>query len=383
MLRCTLPLGLWIALFCSVSFSQPWTAALFRDTHHDFGAIARGAKAEHAFLFENPTDDEIHIAMIRSNCGCATVRIQDGKRSIAPGQTTAIIASLNSASFVGARSATITIALDKPGPAELQLHLKAYVRSDVRIQPGRVEFGAIAGGRAAERSIQVSSSGRYSWGIVQIKCQHPHLRCEAVETARDWNQVSYEVRVKLDGKAGPGYLRDRLILVTNEPQQREIPVPVEARILPDITVSPAMLFLGVVAPGQEVNRQLVVHAKKPFRITAVKADGENLEIDLATGKTPKPLYLVPVTFRAGLQPGKVAHTIHIETDLEGRAITVPASALVAAPPLDVPVSLGGRLPILQRLLGGSRPASPAAGSAPLPSLPATPLTGQPAAQRFR
>lgn len=414
--RSLLP-GFLMAICCSTAFCQPWTADLLDHTDHDFGTVARGAKAEHAFLLQNRTAEEIHVAMVRSSCGCATVRIRDGKRSVAPGQSTAIVAAINSTAFVGARSATITVTLDKPAAAELQLHVKVHVRGDVAIQPGRVEFGAVAGGRAAERSIQVSSSGRYSWGIVEVKCPHPHLRCEVAETGRAWSRVSYEVRVHLDREAAPGYLRDHLTLVTNEPQQREILVPVEARILPEITVSPSALFLGVVQPGQEVNRQLVVHGKKPFRIVGMKADGESLAIDFQTSNTPKPLHLVPVTFRARSQPGQVMHTIHIETDLEGGAIAVPASALVGSsqpvekslsqdrrgpthfaesseqnepvplsrpiapkaiagktPPADPASSWSGRLPIFQRLLTGSshpsQPGSPTVSPSPRPTAPA-------------
>ncbi len=385
-----------VALAGSNGFAQSWTATLFDHTQHDFGTVTRGAKAEHAFVLQNRTSDEVRIAAVRSSCGCTATSIQDDHWSVAPGKATRLIASLHSASFVGVRWSTITVTFDKPARGEVQLHVKAYVRGDVGVKPDRVEFGSINSGTPAERTIQVSNSGRYSWGIVEVKCPHPRLSCKVTETRRDWTRVSYRVRVRLDEQAPPGYLRGHLILVTNEPHHRKIPVLVEARVLPEMSASPSTLFLGVVRPGEQVSRSLVVRAKKPFRITALQTDGEGLEVDLQAGKTPKPLHLIPVTFRAAGQPGKVVRTIHIETDLEGAALAVDASAVVASaepPPTSKAAGgtastsdgatspsttwqkpeprsrvlrpLGGRFPILQRLFRGRAAASQSGGNPPV------------------
>ncbi len=299
-------------------------------TEHDFGTLVRGEKAEHVFMLRNNLAESIHIVGIRLSCGCARVPIPDEQRTIHPGTSVPILVVLDTSSLAGARSTTVCLAFDKPSPGEIRLHLNTYVRSDVRVQPGAVEFGAIRREASVEKTLQVSSSGRYSWGIVEVK-SHPHVTCQVIETRRDWNQVSYRVQVRLGPEAPPGYFRGQVTLVTNEPQNREIAVPIEAHVLADLSVSPATLFLGVVAPGEEVSRQLVVRASRPFAIRDVKADGTGIKIGFGKSEVRKPLYLIPVKFQAGEEAGRIERTIHIQTDLEGGAISVPASAVVATP----------------------------------------------------
>ena len=69
-----------------------------------------------------------------------------------------------------------------------------------------------------------------------------------------------------------GYMNDHLMLVTNDDAGQQIPVLVEGRVTPSISVSPAALFMGVVQPGQKVTKTLVVTSKKPFRILSVTCD---------------------------------------------------------------------------------------------------------------
>ena len=104
---------------------------------------------------------------------------------------------------------------------------------------------------------------------------------------------------------------------------------VEGRVLSALTVSRASLFLGVLKPGQEVTKQIVVRARKPFCITSMTADSDGFELGTPAEGTPKSLHVVPVTFTAGDKAGSVTAKIRSETDLEGAAAEVPAHALIA------------------------------------------------------
>ena len=84
--------------------------------------------------------------------------------------------------------------------------------------------------------------------------------------------------------------------------------------MPGITVSPTALFMGVIQPGQTVTKQLVVKGKKPFRILGVSCDDKSFKFDTSKETSAKELHLVPVTFLAGADAGKVVKTIKIKTD---------------------------------------------------------------------
>ena len=62
----------------------------------------------------------------------------------------AIVATLNTPSFLGQRGATITVVLDKPFYAEVQLHVSGYIRSDVVFEPGSVQLGDLEQGTATQ-----------------------------------------------------------------------------------------------------------------------------------------------------------------------------------------------------------------------------------------
>jgi hypothetical protein len=87
-----------------------------------------------------------------------------------------------------------------------------------------------------------------------------------------------------------------------------------------VVVSPADLFLGVAQAGQKVTRPLVVRSDKPFRIKSITSDKGSFEIPNPTDDA-RSVHVVPVTFIAGTEIGRVVKTIHIETDIGGTQAT--------------------------------------------------------------
>jgi hypothetical protein len=133
----------------------------------------------------------------------------------------------------------------------------------------------------------------------------------------------------MDQGAPPGAILDHLVLVTNDRNSSQVPVLVQGVVQSGIVVAPTTLFLGVLQPGQKVTKQLVVKGKKPFRILSVTSDGEGFQFDTSAENQPKQVHLIPVTFVAGDEPGKISKSIRIETDLGESAPLLPAFAVVA------------------------------------------------------
>ena len=325
--RHILPL-LLIVLAGSPVCAQGWARKMFKTTEHDFGYVARGAKAEFEFVFSNIYIEDVHVAGVRSSCGCTSVRIK--KPLLETYEESAIIARFNTGAFLGRKGATITVRLDKPFYAEVRLQVTGHIRSDVVLRPGSVELGTVNRGASAETKIHVNYAGRSDWRILEVRSANPHISGEVLETSRGGGQVSYELSVRIDEHAPAGYVKDHLLLITNDRQTTQVPVAVEGRVLSNLTVSPSSLFMGVVQPGQRVTKQLVVRSTKPFRVLSVSCDAECFEFDDSAQQTPKPLHVIPVTFVAGDDPGKVIETIRIETDLGESAPVLSAYAVVSA-----------------------------------------------------
>jgi hypothetical protein len=105
------------------------------------------------------------------------------------------------------------------------------------------------------------------------------------------------------------------VLVTNDRRTPEVLVDVEGRVVAELTISPATLFLGVLHPGQTVTKKLVVQARSPVRVLGVEADSGSFEFQLP--EAAKPVQLVGVTYTAPDKPGKVTYTLRVTTDLAG------------------------------------------------------------------
>jgi hypothetical protein len=316
---------LW-PLLAAPCLAQRWAADMFETRSHDFGTIARGAKAEYEFVFTNKYVEDVRVASVRTNCGCASLSIR--QKDVQTYEQGAIVARINSDKFLGAQRATITVTFDRPHRAEVQLNVRVFIRGDVVFDPGSVVFGSVDQGEGAERTVTVTRHGRTDWNILEVRSGDEFLGAEVVRTSRVAGRTECELRVRLDPAAPVGPLGGHLVLVTNDARAREIPLAVEGRVVAAVSASPSTLFLGVVAPGGSVARQVVVRGRTPFRIVAVEPECDCLEVTLPADAEPKTLHLLPVRLTAPARPGKLTKTIRIRTDVEASPLVVTVQAAV-------------------------------------------------------
>lgn len=317
--------ALLVLAMSTAASAQDWAAKMFQTPRHNFGVVARGARTEFEFVLENLYLEDVHLAAVRSSCGCTTPTIKTPL--LKSREKGAVVARFNTHLFTGSKGATLTVTIDRPFFAEVQLQVSGYIRNDVVITPGSAELGTVEEGKAAEQVVAVQNLAYDTWQIVDVRSANPHLSAKAVEVARGGGQVSYQIHVSLDGKAPAGYLSDHLVLVTNDQQSVEVPLAVQALVRPSLSISPNPVFLGTVKAGTEVTRQLVVRGNSPFQILSVRAQGERMALDASLQPAARPVHAIPVRFRVGSQSGEVNDTIEIETST-GRSLVVPASALI-------------------------------------------------------
>jgi hypothetical protein len=307
--------------------AQDWASKMFPVRTHDFGTVPRASKHEYAFELTNHYKDDIHISAVRTSCGCTTPKIT--KQRLASGETGSIVSVFNTLHFLGQRRATITVTIDRPQYAEVQLQITGYVRQDVVLSPSVVDFGTVSEDQGEERKVALQYAGRSDWTITDFRCPD-YLECEASPADRTGGRVKYDLTVKLKKNAPQGYLSDQLVLVTNDSRHPEVQLTVEGRIATSLSVSPSSLVLGDLSPGQEVTKQIVVRGQRPFRIVSI--DCPHAGFRFTPSDEAKTLHLVPVAFTAGPSAEKVIEDIQIKTDLDGDAeATVKVFATVAAP----------------------------------------------------
>ncbi len=302
----------WILVLGAEATAQDWAKKLFQTYEHEFGIVARGSKQEYAFVVTNPYKEEVHISGVRSTCGCTIPHVT--KDRIKTHEQAEVVVVFNTRSFLGAKGATVTVIIDEPFYAEVQLNVNGFIRSDVVFQPGAVEFGAVDVGQGATQKIAISYAGRDDWEITDVRSANENFEVTLNETSRGDGRVNYDMVVQLKPDAPAGYINDQLLIVTNDSNGGTVSLPVEGQVVAAISVSPAALFLGVLKPGQSVKKRLVVRGNKPFRIVSVRCDDDNFTFD-TSDQDSKPLHFVPVEFKAKDEAGQIERKIEIVTDL--------------------------------------------------------------------
>ena len=300
----------WIA---ADTAAQSWGQVRFAETYHDFGTVARGAATEHLFWFTNTSGSDVHVRGVRTSCGCTTPSVVPS--TVKSGEKGAVRAVFNTRSFTGQRGATITVVFDRPWYREVQLQVRGYIRRDVVFSPGSVEFGTLREGERAERVIDLEYAGRNDWQVTAVRVPDSHLSVETRQTKRGAGRVGYELVVRLAPDAPAGTLDTELTLETNDWRGNRVPLAVTGQIVPPLSVSPALLYLGNAKAGQELKTRLVVRAAEAFRITAVECDDPRFHFEI--GQEAKTLHFIPVTFQAGSEAGTLTTKVRICTDLSG------------------------------------------------------------------
>lgn len=293
--------------------AQTRVALRFASTQHDFGTLPRGAPAEHLFWFTNASGSDVRIHGVRSSCGCTTASVVHS--IVKNGERGAIRAVFNTRSFAGHQASTITVVFDWPRYSEVQLEVRGYIRSDVVFRPGSADFGTVRQGQPVEQVIGVEYAGRDNWRIAAIRVPASYFHVEAQETRRDSGRVSYQLTLRLAEDAPPGPIETELTLQTDDSRGNRVPLTLRGQVVPPLSVSPALLYLGETPHGTQRRMRLVVRAAESFRITGVECDDPRFQFEVAA--EAKSLHFIPVIFQAAGDAGPLNTAIRISTDLSG------------------------------------------------------------------
>lgn len=314
---------------CSELHAQEWARKMFEDIDHDFGVVARGSDTVYKFEVKNIYKEDVVLESVRSSCGCTSPSIEN--HEIKTYEKAYIVAKFNTRTFTGPHSATLTVRISKPYPAQVQLRVHGNIRGDIVFEPGSIDFATVEQGARHEKTINVTYAGRSGWRVEDVRSASDYLEAELVERQRYSGRVSYDLLLRLKETAPPGYLKQQLVLVTNDSSNPRIPVDVSGKVEAELTVSPENLVLGDVEHGETVTKRFIVKGKKPFRVTGVSCGDDSFEFE--TDEDPAERHLVTVKFTADHDPGRLRKPITVSTDLGDtyRAIC-QAYANVVAPP---------------------------------------------------
>ena len=299
-------------IFSAPVHAQDWARKMFKVHEHDFGTVARGSEQKFRFEITNLYKEDVVIDSVRASCGCTIPCIE--KQTIKSLESGAILATYNTKSFVGSRGATVTVTISKPFFAEVQLQIDGFIRGDVVFVPGKIELGNIKHGATVTQEVTVKYAGRSSWKITDVQCDKDYYEVEIIDRSLVANQVHYRLLIRLKPEAPVGYIKDDLVLITDDADKGKLKLAVTGNVIAPVTVSPASMVLGTVPPGTQVIKRMVVKADQPFKITGVTADQDGFSFEVS--KEKKKVHLVPMTFVAPGEAAMINAIIRISTDIQ-------------------------------------------------------------------
>lgn len=315
---------------CPNAFGEQWAQKLFTETHHDFGTVSRNAKTEHSFVIENCFEEDVHIASIRSSCGCTNPVLT--KKTLKSWEKGEVIAQFNTRSFIGTKSAEITLVIDRPYYAEVKLTVGGIIRSDIVVEPGEVRFGDVDQGTSKTVDLKVSYAGRRDWKVKDIRGNSEFLEVRLDPIQRQGTLTNYLLHIKLKDNAPIGELMDELVVVTNDEKNEQFSLPVSAKIIPPVSISPVFVALGDIGLGKSIQQRVIVRSKKPFSITSI--DCEDARFKFAIPEGSKPIHIIPFTFMGELPDEQASEAlkqkvvIHTSLGEEMTAETTVAGRIV-------------------------------------------------------
>lgn len=316
-----------ILLSGSIAPAEDWGEEMFDHFSHDFGVVARGQEVEYRFPLENIYVEDVQIGTITSSCTCTTPKAS--KQRLKMYDEGAIVATVDTRNFLGRKQATLTVkmkVMTEPEPCEdkVQLHCYVHIRTDVVLEPGTVRLGSAPYGTGIDpKEISITYAGRENWKITGVECDNPHLDVKLKETGRQIDpvsqvaQVSYSLSVGLKAGSPVGYIRDHIMLITNDanPDASKVAVAVEGNVASSVSVKPSPLLLGLLKPGEKKSKHLVVKGETPFRVLGVSGPGNHFQF--TPTESVKPLHVIPLIYTAPDSPGKISGAITIKTDVTG------------------------------------------------------------------
>lgn len=303
----------FVCLGVAPASAQTWAEKMFKDRSHDFRIVGRGTKSEFHFEFSNLYEEDVHVSAVRTSCGCTTPTVTQD--TVKTHEKSAVVATFNTSTFIGQKSATLTVVFDRPTYAEVQLKVSGFIRTDITFDPPEVSFGEMGSGESGKREVVITHTGNSNWEIVDVRSHCSNLKARLSPVQRTPGMVQYRMIVNMDDKMPEGDIRERLTLISNDRSFPTTEMAISGAIQPTVSVFPASVSLGTTTPDGKVEKKLVVRGKEPFKVADVLCADKRFEFEVPVGS--KKVHLVKMRFTGDGSDASISQEIRIVTDLEG------------------------------------------------------------------
>ena len=213
------------SLFSAITFAQLMQPKLIlQQSSFDFGDIKQGEKVSHTFVLSNGGGDLLTITDVKASCGCTAATPED--HELAPGQSTNLVVTFNSAGRMGKQSKTVRIYSNDPDNPEMLLSITGNVVSatsstnsspTIYFTETQHDFGKVNEGDKVNYTFNFANKGS---SVLTIKDIRTSCGCTAVLLSQDNISPGQEgtLKVELDTKNRSGKMSRTITISSNDPK---------------------------------------------------------------------------------------------------------------------------------------------------------------------
>lgn len=329
-IRLLYPFCLVAFVAMSASAQDPfWAEKMLNRKDFKFGSVAKGGDATLQLNVKNIYKEDVQITNLGTGCSCVSWDEKNFPIVIPSGKEIVLTLRLDTIRYDGERKSVAKVSLLEPtnvAAKTLEFPIEAYIRKDIVLAPGSVNFGAVDLGKGAEQRVAINYAGRADWTITDVKTGNPNLTTKIEQKNRGNGLVNYELIVTLKPETPQGGLRDQITLVTDDVNNPQIPVLVEAKIEADIVA--ADLQFGSVIAGQTKTMNVIIRGRKPIKIEKIERTKSDESFKVKSPQTTATVHSLSLTFTPPNEPGPFEEEFFVTISGREQPITFKAKGRI-------------------------------------------------------
>lgn len=289
-----------IALAKSANSSAFADTKLFVPKEVDVGRLRVNQPVKFKFAVKNSSTEEIAITRIKTSCPCAAVKLE-GDMTLEAGGERIMTGTINFGSDLGRDETRVVITYQdkRQQVGETVVPIRGKVIAAAVLNQASLDFGAIdmsAGPQALIVKAKRGNSGE-EWDSIRATSTDAHVVVASSNNSADVWQVAVQLSpsgLPISTFRGAVTLQ---LLHHDTPLPNEIELPITGRITGPIRASPGFIYLGVVSPGQRVER-LVSFSSSVVDLRELEVEGQPEGVEakftnLASGSAKLSVSVVP------------------------------------------------------------------------------------------
>lgn len=195
----------------------------------NFGTITQGKKVQHNFIIRNSGDAPLQIKQLTAACGCTAAK--PSANVILPGRNAEIQVIFDSTNFSGPVQKSVTLTTNAGKAPSFTFNLDGSIVEELQVAPRSLNLGAVGTVTAKQATLTVTNRGAASVKLLSVNVASNSLQIKStIKKAElkpgESGSIELAVTARSDAKVLSGYLH----IQTNNPQKKEITVPVYASV---------------------------------------------------------------------------------------------------------------------------------------------------------